>query len=180
MNNKLTMELPAIIDVEASGFGKGSYPIEVGVILPDGKTYCTLIKPLTSWTGWDKDAEQIHQVPRSLLFEKGKEVRAVAEKLNTLLAGKTVYSDAWGQDFAWVSVLFEEAELYMEFKIEALSGLLSDVQKSVWHDTRSRVQQMLGLQRHRASADAKVLQMTFHWSQNSAICRSTHSAMGVA
>ena len=46
----------------------------------------------------------------------------VAEKLNTLLAGKTVYSDAWGQDFAW-SALFEEAEMHMEFKIEALSGL---------------------------------------------------------
>ena len=30
---------PIVIDVEASGFGKGSYPIEVGVVLPDGSRH---------------------------------------------------------------------------------------------------------------------------------------------
>ena len=28
---------PAILDIEASGFGRGSYPIEIGYYLPDGQ-----------------------------------------------------------------------------------------------------------------------------------------------
>jgi hypothetical protein len=34
-----------VIDVEASGFGRGSYPIEVGFVLPDGEAVCTLVRP---------------------------------------------------------------------------------------------------------------------------------------
>ena len=33
------MELPIIIDIEASGFGRGSYPIEIGYHMPDGESY---------------------------------------------------------------------------------------------------------------------------------------------
>jgi hypothetical protein len=44
------MSLPTIIDIEASGLGKGSYPIEVGFISGKGETGCTLIKPLAHWT----------------------------------------------------------------------------------------------------------------------------------
>ena len=40
------------IDVEASGFGVGSYPIEVGVAFPDGGTQCYLIKPEHDWIHW--------------------------------------------------------------------------------------------------------------------------------
>jgi hypothetical protein len=168
--------LPAIIDVEASGFGKGSYPIEIGIIFPDGKTYCTLIKPAPEWTTWDKEAEKVHFVPRAMLFEKGKDIKAVAQRLNDLLIGKTVYTDAWGQDFAWIAALYEAAGMTMNFRLQALVGLLSESQKLMWHETRSRVQKMLGTQRHRASADAKVLQMTYHWSQSSAVCHTAHSA----
>jgi hypothetical protein len=48
--------LPAIIDLEASGFGKGSYPIEVGFVLPEGAMYCTLIQPAPHWRHWDDKA----------------------------------------------------------------------------------------------------------------------------
>ncbi len=39
------IDLPTVIDVEASGFGAGSYPIEVGVAFPDGRSWCCLIRP---------------------------------------------------------------------------------------------------------------------------------------
>jgi hypothetical protein len=35
---------PNIIDIEASGFGVDSYPIEVGIVLSTGQKYCALIK----------------------------------------------------------------------------------------------------------------------------------------
>jgi len=50
-------EVHAILDVEASGFGAGSYPIEVGYVFGDGRSYCTLIRPVSSWTHWDAKAK---------------------------------------------------------------------------------------------------------------------------
>ena len=38
--------VPNIIDVEASGFGPHSYPIEVGLALGDGSKFCSLILPV--------------------------------------------------------------------------------------------------------------------------------------
>ncbi len=172
--------LPTIIDVEASNFGQGGYPIEVGFIRSDGFSYCRLIKPQNDWTHWDAAAERVHGIPRQVLENRGQEVQVVAAELNEHLSGSTVYSDAWGQDFAWLSNLFEAAETVMEFKLEPLTALLSDCQKSVWHPTRKRVEHMLGLRRHRASADARVIQMTYHWSNGSQACQSPHAALGAA
>ena len=30
--------VPAVLDIEASGFGRDSFPVEVGFVLPDGET----------------------------------------------------------------------------------------------------------------------------------------------
>lgn len=54
--------VPPILDVEAPGFGAGSYPIEVGYFLGDGTAYCTLIKPAANWTHWDPAAEAVHGI----------------------------------------------------------------------------------------------------------------------
>ena len=51
-------DTPLIIDVEASGFGGASYPIEIGVALDDGHKYCALILPEPEWTHWDAAAER--------------------------------------------------------------------------------------------------------------------------
>tara|TARA_B100000809_G_scaffold12879_1_gene11818 strand:- start:1149 stop:1406 length:258 start_codon:yes stop_codon:yes gene_type:complete len=40
-----TVGNPFIIDVEASGFGAESYPIEIGIALAEGSKYCALIIP---------------------------------------------------------------------------------------------------------------------------------------
>ena len=36
MPSIVAFKLPPIIDVEASGFGRGSFPIEVGFVMADG------------------------------------------------------------------------------------------------------------------------------------------------
>lgn len=40
---------PLIIDLEASGFGRDSYPIEVGVALDYDRKFCSLIRPQPQW-----------------------------------------------------------------------------------------------------------------------------------
>ena len=37
--------LPIVMDVEASGFGRDSYPIEIGCVMPDGRRECSPSEP---------------------------------------------------------------------------------------------------------------------------------------
>ena len=149
-----------IIDIEASGFGARSYPIEVGLVLPDGQAYCSLIQPLDSWTHWDAQAEAVHRVSRELLHTHGRSPREVASQLNQALQGQTVYCDAWYHDYAWLARLFDAAELLQAFRLEDIRKLLSHEQLIRWDQTKAGIIQALGVSRHRASNDARVLQLT--------------------
>lgn len=159
------IDLPTVIDVEASGFGAGGYPIEVGVAFPDGRNWCCLIRPEPGWSHWDADAEAVHRISRDILATHGRPVRDVALDLNRLLAGQTVYSDAWGNDRSWLALLFDAAAISQHFHLESLRTLLSDSQLEQWQDTRTGVIAALGQKRHRASVDAMVIQHTFRESR---------------
>jgi len=161
-------ELPIVIDVEASGFGAGSYPIEVGVVMGDGRTHCRLVRPEPDWVHWEGQAQSVHQLDRATLQRAGRPVIEVAHWLNTLLHGRTAYSDAWGQDFAWLSRLYDAAQSRPTFRLEALSALLAEPEMAIWHVVREAVEAGLGEQRHRASNDAKVLQQTWQRVRRSA------------
>lgn len=151
------MALPIIIDIEASGFGRGSYPIEIGYYTPDGESYCTLIRPQAEWTHWDAAAEEVHGIARSLLLAKGQPVRDVCLDLNRELRGQTVYCDAWAYDYVWLSLLFDAADLLPAFQLKDIRELLGDCEQCLWHATRDIVELRLQLRRHRASGDARTL-----------------------
>ncbi len=153
--------VPNIIDVEASGFGPHSYPIEVGFALGDGSKFCSLILPVQDWTHWDEAAEQIHRIPRDLLQDHGRPTEVVARKLNALLKGQTVYTDGWVVDKPWLIDLFHKSGVEPEFEISALEMILSEKQMQAWHDTKEAVLTELGEKRHRASFDAYVVQQTW-------------------
>ena len=152
--------LPCVLDIEASGFGRGSYPIEIGFVLPDGTAYCTLIVPDASWTHWDGDAERMHGISRSLLQRHGRSAHEVALELNQRLAGRTVYCDNWAHDYAWLARLFESAEVSPSFRLHHLRELMSEHAAERFDDTREMVARNLQLRRHRASSDARVLQLS--------------------
>ena len=81
------LENPIIIDIEASGFGSMSYPIEVGIALDDDTKYCSLILPASDWEHWDSDAEKVHRIARDILETYGNPIQQVAAHLNRLLEG---------------------------------------------------------------------------------------------
>ncbi len=155
------MQPPIIIDIEASGFGKSGYPIEIGFICDKAQTWCALIKPQLDWQYWDKNAEHIHHISREILEVHGKPAREIAQILNVKLRGKTVYSDGWAHDFVWMAQLFDSAQLVPTFKLEDLRKTLNIHQEAYWHEIKNQVITDLKAQRHRASIDAKVLQMTW-------------------
>ena len=152
---------PTIIDLEASGFGAASYPIEVGVKRGDGERFCRLIKPAPGWTHWDEKAAQLHGIEREELIRYGSEPASVCHDLNQFIHGQQVYTDGWVVDYPWLIKLFETARVDMAFKVSALDYLLSEQQMESWSQVRSGLHEEHRGQRHRASSDAELIQLTF-------------------
>jgi len=156
-----SLENPIIIDVEASGFGSRSYPIEVGIALADDTKYCSLILPAPEWDHWDLGAEKVHRIARDILETYGNPISQVAAQLNRLLEGKTLYTDGWVVDKPWLTTLFQEARMNMNFHVSDLEMILSEQQMACWHDTKNRVLAEVKKHRHRASFDAWIIQETY-------------------
>ena len=162
-----SLDIPVILDIEASGFGRGSYPIEVGVAMPDGQLHAWLIRPLDDWTHWQDHAEAIHGISRKRLLEDGFSLRTVADELNELLAGRTVYSDGWGVDRGWLSLLFHEAGVLQGFHLDSIYRLLTESEWERWGDYRQQVLNTTGMVPHRAGTDALIIQKTFAFLKQS-------------
>ncbi|WP_239495348.1 hypothetical protein [Salinicola halophilus] len=156
------MPLPILLDIEASGFGRGSYPIEIGLARADGSSCAFLIQPVDEWTHWDPKAELLHGISRSRLIREGHPPIEVARWLNDELAVHGIaYSDSWGYDNTWLSLLFHQAGVLARFRLEALRRLLSEAQTADWGATKERLIVDHGIQRHRAGDDARLLQLTY-------------------
>jgi hypothetical protein len=147
-----------VIDIEASGFGRHSYPIEVGYVRGDGQAWCSLVRPEVDWLHWDEQAATVHGIARPLLLQHGRPASEVAQRLNDDLGGRTVYCDGWAHDYAWLGLLFEVAGLVPRFKLESVHRLLDDSRLARLDAERSQAFAALGIGRHRASSDARALQ----------------------
>jgi len=143
---RMKQYIPIIVDVEASGFGSSSYPIEIGLALPDGERYCALIAPEPSWIHWDPKAEALHGLSREKLISNGKSPKEICQKLNSLLKGKTLYSDAWTFDYPWIRTLFNAAK---------------EEDFQTWDSTKEAIRKKIDGKRHRASLDARIIQETY-------------------
>lgn len=152
---------PIMLDIEASGFGRGSYPIEIGVALEDGSEQSWLVRPLPEWQHWSDEAESMHGLERQLLIAQGAPLREVAESLNRLLEGRVVYTDGWGFDSSWLALLFYHAKRRQAFRLESLAAIITDGQMAIWHQTKQELRQAQTLAYHRAGPDAQVLQQTW-------------------
>lgn len=166
------MQLPAILDIEASGFGRGSYPIEVGFVASDGALFCGLVRPEPDWQHWDATAEALHGISRALLLRHGHPARWMAEQINQRLRGQTVYCDGWGVDYPWLSRLYDAADLQPNFRLDDLRRLLSEDEAQRWHAVADAVRRRQHLTRHRASSDARVLQLALAEVKNGALAQA--------
>jgi hypothetical protein len=160
------VKTPTIIDIEASGFGSQSYPIEIGVALADGSTRCYLVLPKDEWTYWDEEAESVHRIPRDILEAHGRPLDEVAEDLNRFIGTADAFSDGWEVDKPWITQLFYAAGLFPSFRLSALDFILSPKQMEHWHTTKDQVLAEMNLKRHRASLDAQVIQKTYERTAN--------------
>lgn len=152
---------PAFIDFEASSLDLiASYPIEVGLCMPDGTLHSWLIAPHVLWQDWSDSAERIHGISRTTLEAEGASVQEVAHRLNALLP-EQVFCDAWTFDSFWLHRLFRAAKVRPEFQLESISMLLNTQQVRKWSAVRQDVIVELGLPVHRAANDALILHKTW-------------------
>ncbi|WP_051603949.1 hypothetical protein [Marinobacter sp. HL-58] len=157
----ITETSPAFIDFEASSLDLiASYPIEVGICLPDCTLHSWLIQPHVLWQDWSESAEKIHGITRRTLEQEGTPVSEVAASLNRLLSGH-VFCDAWTFDSFWLHRLFRAANIRAEFQLESVSTLLDADQVRLWPSSRQQVIKRLGLPVHRAANDALILHKTW-------------------
>ena len=117
----------AFIDLEASGLGPKSWPIEVGWCVQDWPVRSVLIKPDPSWSleAWEKSAEELHQISPEVLIKDGTPPLEVALILNAAFANADVYSDAPSFDGFWLYRLYEAAGVRANFKLHNLAELIS-------------------------------------------------------
>ncbi|MEQ8935713.1 MAG: hypothetical protein RIE56_07965 [Amphiplicatus sp.] len=162
------------IDLEASGLGSKSWPVEVGWAFEDGAAQSLLIRPHDSWTeeAWDAQAEALHGLTRTRLEEEGVETRAVCVALNEAFDGAKVYSDAPDWDGFWLFRLFSAAGVRQSFSILDYGRLirpLLDQRQGALLERASR----LAPRRHRAADDARHLQVLYRLASEDCAPRLT-------
>lgn len=147
-----------MLDVEASGLGHSSYPVEVALASSTGAHANFLIKPTTDWLEqgeWDKNAEKLHGLSQQQLLQHGDNIVSIAQQLNKYLCGKLVLCNDLTFDGFWLTQLFKAANTSVTFYLIDLSALFD-----YWGEEKARLykeeySKMLNTNEHRALPDAK-------------------------
>ena len=149
-----------VIDIEASGLHAGSYPVEVGIVLSNGRTYEALIQPFSSWTYWDNEAEALHGISRDILSREGRDAFEVCSEINQLCAGKTLYSDCWIYDSSWIKKLFAFTNILPKFQCASIETVLSEEDLLNWNIYKREYARFAQIHPHRALNDAIIISET--------------------
>jgi hypothetical protein len=147
-----------IIDFEASGLSKQSYPIEVG--LTNGSDdYQALIKPMDHWQYWSEEAEAVHRITRIQLESDGLNPAHVAHILNHKLSEQTVYCDSVQWDGFWCNVLFSDNGIHQRFEVRDIQEFIkdSDDRLEAFLAARNKLENTDDYTIHRALDDAKII-----------------------
>jgi len=161
------------LDFEASSLGKQGYPIEVAWAFASGEEESHLIRPAASWTDWDIKAGRIHGISREQLKSEGTPLDDVAQRMVSVLTGRSLYATAPSWDGKWLSKLLRAAglprhALRLEDTEMAHKRVMRDVlraaqvpddlHRTLMQDVLAQAQRSndeLGPAAHRALADAQ-------------------------
>ncbi len=171
---------PCFLDVEATGFGQESYPIEIAWSDDAGEIHRCLIDPtpVPSWTAWSADAEKVHGIDRERLQRNGWPPEYVANRLTEDLAGRTVYTDAPDYDARWVGQLFDAIGQPLPFRFDHVDELLLTLMRkpddAVWQamvriDTLKREVAAVSTGKHSAGYDVGYLLQLWRRANGSAV-----------
>ncbi|MCI5043722.1 MAG: hypothetical protein MRY72_03405 [Aquisalinus sp.] len=152
----------AFIDLEASGLGPKSWPIEVGWGFHGWPARSMLVKPHASWSleAWEKTAEELHRISPDTLVRQGTAPLEVALVLNAAFANADVYSDAPSFDGFWLYRLYEAAGVRANFRLHNIASLISTVTDATPEDLFAKANEQEP-HTHRAEQDVRQLQLVY-------------------
>lgn len=116
-------------DVEASSLHRGSHPIEVAVCGLDMVPEAMLIRPMDHWDDWSVASEAVHNITQEMLRRDGVDAKLVALRVNALLQGSFVFSDAPEYDGNWYMRLFADTDVLPTFRIQHYDALMLPCRK---------------------------------------------------
>lgn len=105
---KLDLNRCLFVDIEASGLHRNSYPIEIGWCDISGVGEALLIRPESSWTHWDPEAERLHGISRLAIERQGLPREQVAARFRAFSDGRVILVDSPEYDSRWLSMLVGE------------------------------------------------------------------------
>ena len=152
----------AFVDVEASGLGPYSWPIEVGWGFHGHEPRAVLVRPHEGWSmqAWEKPAESLHRISPHELVAAGRTALDVALGLNAALADADVYSDAPDYDSFWLYRLYDAAGVRPSYQLRDLGDLL----RPLWDGAPDDLVRRAGRaapHTHRAADDVRHLQTMY-------------------
>jgi hypothetical protein len=163
-------DVPVFYDCEASCIG--GLPIEIGWAFIDtftGEIHSEshLVRPPLHWDMqpvWDPDAEKLHGISLEQLLAHGRPPFEVARRMNEILAGRELFSDAPADDERWLRIIFDEAGPDPAFTIRRTHAdvLIAQLAMKLGWDSASyeaakAVADRISPRTHRAEADARHL-----------------------
>jgi len=153
-----------VIDFEASGLTKNSYPIEVGITNGNLK-YSDLLKPMGHWTYWDAESELIHGINRDFLKRAGVEPLVVANRLNEQLCSEIVYCDCIHWDNFWLKAMFSDNGVTPKFQLCDIQDLIkTGKQWRYYMKKKEELEKLPIYQIHRALDDAMIIQHSLSYA----------------
>lgn len=164
----------AFIDLEASGLGSRSWPVEVGWAIGEGEPVAMLIKPDKTWTddAWDPAAQALHGLDRAALERDGVCVQEACAALNAAFQDAEVYSDAPDWDGFWLFRLYSAAGMRQSFSLHDYGTLMRRLAGGREEELFHRASR-LAPRRHRAADDARHLQTLYRLAMESCAPRLT-------
>lgn len=158
------------IDFEASGLGRLTYPIEIGISRWQGpghvgETWHSLVRPDASWTSkgvWSEVSQTIHGIPKERLSDAPTAAEALAAANAFAPLGTLAFCDGGGHDSYWLQRLADAAGFAPAF----LLGPWNHVADAMEHEQQMRLHthRADGEIAHRAAPDAEDHIKAFAWA----------------
>ncbi|MFW5453394.1 hypothetical protein [Thioalkalivibrio sulfidiphilus] len=132
--------MPCFLDFEASSLSGDSYPIQVAWSDARGHIECHLIRPEADWTDWDEHSEEAHGLERERVISEGVEAEEICRRMNAVLGGQTVLTDALSMDRFWLLRLFEAGNRMPSFRLADITPLLQQRLSLKGEEAQARIQ----------------------------------------
>jgi hypothetical protein len=151
------------LDIEASGLGSASFPIEIGWVLDDeAEPESFLIRPHETWdfgTGWSAHSAALHGIAPALLEAEGLSVDEACTRLDQATHRRLVVSDAPQHDDWWLDCLYAAAGREKPWAVGDVERLYGGLAQEAGLDSAEAARLLTRIEQiyphpHRAGPDA--------------------------